>query len=123
MQALLGGNPFACKAAITVLEEINKRNLLHNVYLRGEQLSAGFDKLSRKFPHIISSKRGLGLIQGLVINENYADAKKITLKAFDKGLLVVPAGGNVVRIVPPLVISRREISILLDKLNSIFEEM
>ena len=50
-------------------------------------------------------------------------AKEITLKAFDKGLLVVPAGGNVVRIVPPLVISRREINILLDKLNSIFEEI
>ena len=49
--------------------------------------------------------------------------KNITLKAFDKGLLVVPAGGNVVRIVPPLVISRREINILLDKLNSIFEEL
>ena len=49
--------------------------------------------------------------------------KNITLKAFDKGLLVVPAGGNVVRIVPPLVISRREINILLNKLNSIFEEL
>ena len=49
--------------------------------------------------------------------------KNITLKAFDKGLLVVPAGGNVVRIVPPLVISRREINILLAKLNSIFEEL
>ena len=78
---------------------------------------------SKKFPNIISGKRGLGLIQGLVINDDYADAIKITLKAFDKGLLIVPAGGNVVRIVPPLVISRREINILLDKLNLIFEEL
>jgi len=118
-----GGNPFACKAALTVLEEINRRNIINNVYRRGEQLSAGFEELSKKFPNIISGKRGLGLIQGLVINDDYADAKKITLKAFDKGLLVVPAGGNVVRIVPPLVISRREINILLNKLNSIFEEL
>ena len=118
-----GGNPFACKAALTVLEEINKRNLLQNVYLRGEQLNAGFEKLSKNFPKIISGKRGLGLIQGLVINQNYADAKNITLKAFDKGLLVVPAGGNVIRIVPPLIISRREINILLDKLDSIFKEI
>jgi len=118
-----GGNPFACKAALTVLEEINRRNIINNVYLRGEQLSAGFEDLSKKFPNIIRGKRGLGLIQGLVINDDYADAKKITLKAFDKGLLVVPAGGNVVRVVPPLVISRREINILLDKLNSIFEEL
>ena len=79
--------------------------------------------MSKKFPNIISEKRGLGLMQGLVINDDYADAKKITLNAFEKGLLVVPAGGNVVRIVPPLVISRREINLLLDKLNSIFEEL
>ena len=58
-----------------------------------------------------------------MINEDNFDAKKITLKAFDKGLLVVPAGGNVVRIVPPLVISRREINILLHKLNLIFGEL
>ena len=57
------------------------------------------------------------------MNDDYADTKKITFKAFDIGLLVVPAGGNVIRIVPPLVISRREINILLDKLNSIFEEL
>ena len=118
-----GGNPFACKAALTVLEEITKRNLLKNVFLRGEQLSTGFEKLSNKFPKIISGNRGIGLIQGLIINDNYTDAKQITLKAFDRGLLVVPAGGNVVRIVPPLVISRSEVDNLLNKLNSIFEEL
>ena len=79
--------------------------------------------MSKKFPNIISGERGIGLIQGLVINNDNTDAKKITLKALDKGLLVVPAGGNVVRIVPPLIISRKEINILLNKLNSIFEEL
>ena len=79
--------------------------------------------MSKRFPNIISGKRGLGLIQGLIINEDYADAKNITLQAFDKGLLIVPAGGNVVRIVPPLVISRREINILLDKLDLIFGDL
>ena len=118
-----GGNPFACKAALTVLEEINRRNLINNVHLRGEQLRAGFEELAKKFPNIIRGKRGLGLIQGIVINDDYADAKNITLKAFDKGLLVVPAGGNVVRIVPPLTISRREINILLDKLSLILKEL
>jgi len=39
-----GGNPFACKAALTVLEEINRRNIINNVYLRGEQLRAGFEE-------------------------------------------------------------------------------
>ena len=118
-----GGNPFACMAALTVLEEISKRKLIDNVLLRGQQLSYGFEKLLNKFPNIITGKRGIGLIQGLIINDKFTDSKTITLKAFEKGLLVVPAGGNVVRIVPPLVINKREVDILLDKLNSIFEEI
>ena len=118
-----GGNPFACRAAITVLEEIKRRKILKNVFERGNQLNEGFTRISAKFPKIISGIRGLGLIQGLVINDSYTDAKTITLKAFDKGLLLVPAGGNVVRFVPPLIISRNEINILLKKLDLIFEEM
>ena len=54
--------------------------------------------------------RGIGLLQGIVLNEEIIDAKKITIKAFDKGLLLVPAGVNVVRIVPPLIISKNEIN-------------
>ena len=84
-----GGNPFACKAALTVLEEINKRNLVNNVYLRGKQLSTGFEELSKKFPNIINSKRGLGLIQGLVINDNYTDAKKITFLIYLRELELI----------------------------------
>ncbi|WP_041710638.1 aspartate aminotransferase family protein [Prochlorococcus marinus] len=118
-----GGNPFACRAALTVLEEITRRKILNNVISRGNQLNEGFIKLSDKFPNIINGIRGIGLIQGLVINNSYTDPKTITLKAFDKGLLLVPAGGNVVRFVPPLIISRNEIKILLKKLNLIFEEL
>ncbi len=118
-----GGNPFACRAALTVLEEIKRRKILNNVFARGNQLGEGFVKLSDKFPRIINGIRGIGLIQGLVINNLYTDAKTITLKAFDKGLLLVPAGGNVVRFVPPLIISRNEINILLKKLDLIFEEL
>ena len=47
----------------------------------------------------------------------------VTQKAFEKGLLVVPAGGNVVRIVPPLIISKNEIKQLLEKLLLIFKEL
>ncbi len=117
-----GGNPFACRAALTVLEEIRRRKILKNVFERGNQLNAGFTKISTKFPNIINGIRGVGLIQGLVINDAYTNAKLITLKAFDKGLLLVPAGGNVVRVVPPLIISRNEINILLKKLDLILEE-
>ena len=118
-----GGNPFACKAALTVLEEITRRKILKNVLSRGDQLNEGLLKISAKFPNIINGIRGVGLIRGLIINNSYTEAKTITLKAFDKGLLLVPAGGNVIRFVPPLIISRHEVNVLLKKLDLIFEEL
>ena len=118
-----GGNPFACRAALTVLEEISRRKILNNVFLRGTQLNEGLIKISEKFPNIIKGVRGLGLIQGLIIKNEYTTAKDITLKAFKKGLLLVPAGENVVRFVPPLIISRDEINILLKKLDLILKEL
>ena len=117
-----GGNPFACIAGLTVLEEIKKRNLLKNVLIRGKQLEDGLNNLAKDFPNLIKGKRGLGLLQGIILNENIVDASQITLNAFDKGLLVVPAGGNVIRIVPPLIISRNEIKVILNKLSLIFKE-
>ena len=49
--------------------------------------------------------------------------KKITINAFEKGLLVVPAGINVMRIVPPLIISQNEMNIILKKLSLIFKDL
>ena len=120
-----GGNPFACKAALTVLEEIKRRNLLNNVISRGTQLNNGLNEIAEKYNNIISGVRGIGLLQGLVLksDDKNINAQIITLKAFEKGLLVVPAGPNVVRIVPPLIISNYEIKQLLNKLNLIFKEL
>jgi len=118
-----GGNPFACVAALTVLEEITRRDLLSNVFLRGRELEEGLNKITNQFPHIIAGVRGIGLLQGLVLKNNAINSKMITLKAFEKGLLVVPAGETVVRIVPPLIISRNEIKQILKKLISIFQEL
>ena len=118
-----GGNPFACTAALTVLEEINRRDLLNNVLVRGKQLENGLNTLSKEYSNIINCQRGLGLLKGIVLKEEVIDAKTITLKAFEKGLLVVPAGGNVVRIVPPLIISNNEIKSILKKLSLIFREI
>ncbi len=117
-----GGNPFACRAAITVLEEIKRRNLLENVISRGNQIEEGLSHMASDFPHIIKGRRGIGLLQGIVLQENTIDLKSFTSKAFDNGLLVVAAGRNVIRIVPPLTISRSETEKLLKKLYSIFKD-
>ncbi len=117
-----GGNPFACMAALTVLEEIKRRNLLKNVLIRARELEEGLTKIAKQFPHIIEGVRGLGLLQGLVLKNHSINSKMITLKAFEKGLLIVPAGDNVIRIVPPLIISSNEIKLILKKLILTFEE-
>ena len=116
-----GGNPFACVAALTVLEEIKRRNLLNNVRLRSKELEAGLIKITNQFPKIIGGVRGIGLLQGLVLKNEKINSKMVTIMAFEKGLLVVPAGKNVVRIVPPLTISRNEVKQILKKLILTFE--
>ena len=79
--------------------------------------------IAKKYPNFIIGHRGIGLLQGIVLNDEFIDAKKIIISAFDKGLLLVPAGINVVRIVPPLIISKNEINIILKKLSLIFKEL
>ncbi len=116
-----GGNPFACTAALTILNEIKRMNLLHNVLKRCTQIEEGLDILAKEYSNIITGHRGIGLLQGIILNAEVIDAKKITISAFDKGLLVVPAGINVVRIVPPLIISKNEINLILKKLSLIFK--
>ena len=65
-----GGNPFACRAALTVGKEIQKRDLLNQVTERGYQLKKGLIELSVKYSDLVASTRGIGLIQGLVIKDN-----------------------------------------------------
>ena len=118
-----GGNPFACTAALTILNEIKRKNLLHNVLMRSIQIEEGLDNISKEYSNKIAGHRGIGLLQGIVLREEVIDAQKITISAFEKGLLVVPAGKNVVRIVPPLIISKNEINIILKKLTLIFRDL
>ena len=115
-----GGNPFACTAALTILNEIKRKNLLHNVLMRSNQIEEGLDIIVKEHSNLIKGYRGIGLLQGIILNEEVIDAKIITIRALEKGLLVVPAGINVVRIVPPLIISKNEINIILKKLSLIF---
>ena len=114
-----GGNPFACKAALTVATEIERRELLSNVQQQGDQLRAGLSNLVQGFPKQLKEARGWGLLQGLVIQEQSPiTASNIVLAALDQQLLLVAAGPKVVRMVPPLVIQSGEIRQLLKQLEA-----
>ncbi len=113
-----GGNPFACQAALTVGREIKKRNLLNKIVERGNQLKVGLTNLSAKYSKIFISTRGIGLIQGLVLKDNIKiTSLEIVKSALDEKLLLVSAGAKVLRIVPPLTITKKEINELLLRLD------
>ncbi len=113
-----GGNPFACKAGITVIKEIEKRDLLSKVNRQGDQLHEGLKLLVKSFPKLLKEARGVGLIQGLVLKENaQLTAQTFAKKALEEKLLVVGAGEKVIRMLPPLTIKKREVNQLLKRLE------
>ena len=105
-----GGNPFACAAALSVLQTIEKDRILENVVARGEQLRARLNAIASSYPQLFKEVRGWGLINGL---ELQADIELTSLdlvkSAMNQGLLLAPAGAKVLRFVPPLIVSAEEI--------------
>jgi acetylornithine/N-succinyldiaminopimelate aminotransferase len=119
-----GGNPFVCGIALAVCQAIEDQNLVENVQQRGEQLRQGLTQLAQKYPAIVAQSRGWGLIQGLLLHEeakvNSIDLVKDCLLA---GLLLVPAGPQVVRFVPPLIVSSSEIDQALALLDRVLSKV
>ena len=109
-----GGNPFACAAALCVLETIEGDFLLQNVLERGEQLRTGLQALAAKYPNIVAEVRGWGLINGMELAQNIPLTSSDVVKAaMNEGLLLVAAGPKVIRFVPPLIVSESEVNTAL----------
>ena len=104
-----GGNPLACRAGLTVIEEIERRGLLAHVTAMGELLERELDALVARHPTVLEGSRGWGLLRGLMLAEGAPAAAEVVRAAMAAGLLLVPAGPRVVRFVPPLVIRPRQI--------------
>jgi acetylornithine/N-succinyldiaminopimelate aminotransferase len=102
-----GGNPLATAAGLAVCRTLEKENLLENARARGMQLRGHLEALHRQYPDHIEQVRGWGLIQGLVLKS--ASSIGVVKSAMAKGLLLVPAGPDVVRFVPPLVVTSEEV--------------
>jgi acetylornithine/N-succinyldiaminopimelate aminotransferase len=113
-----GGNPFACAAALCVLETIESDRLLQNVVERGEQLRNGLQALAAKYSDIVAEVRGWGLINGMELAQNIPLTSSDVVKAaMNEGLLLVPAGSKVIRFVPPLIVSEAEVNTALHALE------
>ena len=100
-----GGNPLACKAVETVFDLFEKEHVLENVGMVAPYLEEKLEELKEKNPAIIE-RRGTGLMQGLVFDRPVGD---IIQAAISKGLILINAGPNIIRFVPPLVIGREHV--------------
>ncbi|MDX8393373.1 MAG: aspartate aminotransferase family protein [Mariprofundales bacterium] len=114
-----GGNPLSCRAALTVLDTIVNENILANVQERSEQLKAGLLVLQNKYT-CITQVRGLGLLIGCALNRPTLD---IIYPCQAAGLLLVGAGANVLRFLPPLIVSAAEIEQGLAILDNVLGEL
>jgi predicted acetylornithine/succinylornithine family transaminase len=100
-----GGNPLACTAAKTVLETIMSESLIPRVKAAGDYLAARLQKLIAKHPRA-REVRGTGLLRGLALD---GDATPVVQRAREIGVLLSVAGGNVVRFVPPYIVTDAEL--------------
>lgn len=109
-----GGNPLACSVALAILEELLEKGVLENVELMGRYLVDKLQILKEKHNSIISI-RGMGLLLGLQLS---TDTKAFIDRCVDSGLLLVAAGADVVRILPPLNIRKEYIDRAVDIIDS-----
>mmetsp|Transcript_29146 Transcript_29146/g.93206 ORF Transcript_29146/g.93206 Transcript_29146/m.93206 type:complete len:277 (+) Transcript_29146:175-1005(+) len=104
-----GGNPLACAAANAVLQAIEDDGVLANVNARSAQLVSGLEALRSKREGVIAEVRGWGLLLGVELTAECGfTAAQLTAAAMRNGLLTVPAGEKVLRLVPPLIVSAEQ---------------
>ncbi len=116
-QSTFGGNPLACAAAITVLEEVNTTAFLNQVVKNGEMIRTEIESWNLS---CIKNIRGKGLMIGLDIEQSAGTVQK---ECLEKGLCVSTAGLNTIRFLPPLVISDLEIKKGLEIFKSVLENV
>ena len=109
-----GGNP-VCAAAACAVQDILTDEVLDAVKEKGAYLRAEIEKMASP---AVSGTRGLGLMIGITLNEGYSN-KELAGKLTEAGLLVLTAGQNVIRLLPPLVITREEMDKGLDILKRV----
>lgn len=114
-----GGNPLACAAAVEVFRLFDKLNVTDNVKNVGKYLETQLKSLVEKYD-VVKAQRGMGLIQGIELTVN---PKDVIAKCLDNGLILFSAGTNVIRFVPPLIITRDDVDQMMVRLKKALDEV
>ena len=110
-----GGNPFVGAAVSKVLTIFQERKITEHVTEIGAYLQQELERLKSQYP-CITARRGRGLMQGLELT---VPVGEVSSKALEQGLLVITAGNNVLRFVPPLVIERKHVDEMIQILRTV----
>jgi acetylornithine/succinyldiaminopimelate/putrescine aminotransferase len=113
-----GGTPLACAVALKIMEIIERDHLDQNARNLGDWMKQQLIELSTRYPQVINTVRGLGLMIGVVFNEKdkipalAASQKTVSVEVTsmlqNEGLLVIPSGTQVIRLLPPLNLSKED---------------
>ena len=114
-----GGNPLVGAAVSTVMDIYAEKDILSHVKAVSAYLEEKLDKLVKTYD-FVTARRGKGLMQGLVVSVKPADICK---KALENGLVIISAGSDVLRLVPPLVIEKEHVDEMMCKLEHTFSEI
>jgi acetylornithine/N-succinyldiaminopimelate aminotransferase len=112
-----GGNPLATRAVDTVFDIFAEDHIIEHVQEITPYLEKRLDELVSKYD-FLSTRRGKGFMQGLVVEGR--PVGEIINKALSNGLIIISAGSNVLRLVPPLVIEKSDIDEMIEKLEASF---
>lgn len=114
-----GGGPLVASVADRVVATLSDSDFLAEVRHKATHLQAGLERLARRHPDLISEVRGRGLMVGIAL---HGEAAPVVQRAREAGLLLVPAGASVIRLLPPLTASRNELDRALSILASCLPE-
>ena len=101
-----GGNALAMAGVLEMVNRLKDSSFTDHVYEMGCYMRKELEKLVMKYPSLVSSVRGLGLINGMVLK---VAPRSVVDACFSNGLLVIGAGSDVLRFVPPLIVSKQDI--------------
>ena len=111
-----GGNPNACSVGLAVMDQIFKKGFLNNVQKISKYFHFELNKIKSDYPRIIKEVRGVGLLIGLQL---FNDQTKFIQKLMDNKLLTIRAAENVIRILPPLNVKKKEIDLALNIIRKV----
>jgi acetylornithine/N-succinyldiaminopimelate aminotransferase len=113
-----GGNPVACKAALAVMEVLTGEGLMAQVEHKGLYFKNRLEEVQSQWPNLVTGVRGLGLMLGVDLT---FPAREVVAEFLNAGVLVGVAGASTLRFLPPLIVTEKEIDLVITVLEKILK--